>query len=80
MAKPVIEYPVVLKDGYLEPKLMSELTAGVKQVAGGLGANQLPPVVASGGISNTANVIPQQPLAPYPGPAGPSGPRAAERG
>jgi len=36
----------------------------VKQVAGGLGANQLPPVVAAGGISNTANMIPQQPLAP----------------
>ena len=33
VTKPVIEYPVVLKDGYLEPKLMADLTAGVKQVA-----------------------------------------------
>jgi choline dehydrogenase-like flavoprotein len=31
--KPLIEYPVVGKDGFLEPKLMNDLTAGVKQVA-----------------------------------------------
>jgi uncharacterized protein (TIGR03437 family) len=38
--------------------------SGVRQVAGGLGANQLPPVVAAGGIVNAASLAPQQPLAP----------------
>ncbi|HTM51826.1 MAG TPA: hypothetical protein VL285_24190 [Bryobacteraceae bacterium] len=38
--------------------------SGVKQVAGGLGANQLPPVIAPGGVVNTANPAPQQPVAP----------------
>ncbi len=37
---------------------------GVKQVAGGLGASQLPPVIASGGVVNAASLTPQQPLAP----------------
>ena len=38
--------------------------SGVKQVAGGLGSNQLPPVIAAGGIVNAASMTPQQPLAP----------------
>jgi uncharacterized protein (TIGR03437 family) len=38
--------------------------SGVKQVAGGLGANQLPPVIAPGGVVNTANPAAQQPVAP----------------
>jgi uncharacterized protein (TIGR03437 family) len=38
--------------------------SGAKQVSGGLGASQLPPVIAAGGVVNAANLSPQQPLAP----------------
>ncbi len=38
--------------------------SGVKQVSGGLGSSQLPPVIASNGIVNAASMTPQQPLAP----------------